>query len=503
MAASRTFQAGNINPLEASLAETAIGRSPRIGGTPPSSERPPTIVNRRSSRCGNAPDAARIPSAIGKSNAAPTLRTSAGARLTVMRSAGNGKPEFRIAVRTRSRLSRTVASGNPTIVIPGNPGETSTSTETGTASTPNTAAAHKRASTRMSLAISGPAKCGPDRRVRTEGTQVRPPGARSLRHVPARFGHVVLFALRSAAIVAEPTIFLTQFAPPVDVSLTSGVPRTWAAKVFDRLRTIGQERRMTERPLDGSVALVTGASRGVGRGIAVALARAGCRVAVNHRSAADADEAAAAVAELAAFGVESMAVQADVCRARDVREMVDAVLERFGGLNVLVNNAGIQTWSPLLDLLESDWDRVIDTNLKGCFLCTQSAGRHMRDHGGGSIINIGSGCNKMAFANLAAYTASKGGIEMLTKVAAVELGPFGIRVNCVAPGAIEVERTKSELPDYAGQWGRVTPLRRIGLPDDVGRVVTWLATSEASFVSGQTVWVDGGLFAQPPWPQGS
>jgi NAD(P)-dependent dehydrogenase (short-subunit alcohol dehydrogenase family) len=255
-----------------------------------------------------------------------------------------------------------------------------------------------------------------------------------------------------------------------------------------------------EKRLDGSVALVTGASRGIGRGIATALAAAGCRVAVNHRSSADADEAAATVAALTALGVESMAVQADVCRAREVRDMVDAVLERFGALNVLVNNAGVQTWGPLLDLAEAEWDRVIDTNLKGCFLCTQAAARHMRGHGG-VIVNIGSGSNKMAFANLSAYTASKGGMEMFTKVAAVELGPLGIRVNCVAPGAIEVERTKAELPDYAGQWGRVTPLRRIGLPEDVGHVVTWLATPEASFVSGQTIWVDGALFSQPPWPQ--
>ena len=140
-----------------------------------------------------------------------------------------------------------------------------------------------------------------------------------------------------------------------------------------------------------------------------------------------------------------------------------------------MNNAGTQTFKPLLDVTEAEWDLVVNTNLKGCFLCTQSAARFMKDHGGGSIINIGSGCNKVAFPNLVAYTASRGGIEMFTKVAAVELGPHGIRVNCVAPGAIEIERTKYEFPDYAGTWGAITPLRRIGYADDVARAVAFLA----------------------------
>jgi NAD(P)-dependent dehydrogenase (short-subunit alcohol dehydrogenase family) len=166
-----------------------------------------------------------------------------------------------------------------------------------------------------------------------------------------------------------------------------------------------------------------------------------------------------------------------------------------------VNNAGIQTWKPLLEVTEAEWDAVMATNLKGCFLCTQAAARYMKDHGGGSIVNIGSGCNKIAFPNLVAYTASKGGIEMFTKVAAVELGPHAIRVNCVAPGAIEIERTKLELPDYAGTWGTITPLRRVGYPEDVARAVAFLATPQASFISGQTIWVDGGLFSQAPWVQ--
>jgi len=251
--------------------------------------------------------------------------------------------------------------------------------------------------------------------------------------------------------------------------------------------------------LGGISALVTGADRGVGKGIALELARRGCRVAVNYHS--DAARAHETIKEIEALGGEALAVQADVRDAAAVRKMIDTAIAGFGRLHVLVNNAGVQTWKPFLEVTEEDWDLVVDTHLKGSFLCGQSAARHMKKEGGGCIVNIGSGCNKLAFPNLSPYTASKGGIEMLTKVMAVELGPHAIRVNCVAPGAIEIERTRLELPDYAGTWGRATPLRRVGQPDDVGAVVAFLASDDARFVTGQTIWVDGGLFSQAPWPR--
>jgi NAD(P)-dependent dehydrogenase (short-subunit alcohol dehydrogenase family) len=249
--------------------------------------------------------------------------------------------------------------------------------------------------------------------------------------------------------------------------------------------------------LKGSTALVTGSDRGIGKGIALELARAGCRVAVNYHI--DPYLAAETVAELQSVGADAFAVQGDVSVASSVQTMFRTVIERFGRLNIHVNNAGVQTWKPLLDVTEEEWDLVIDTNLKGCFLCTQAAARHMKDQGGGAIVNIGSGCNKLAFPELVAYTASKGGIEMFTKVAAVELGPHGIRVNCVAPGAVEVERTKLEDPDYAGTWGRITPLGRVGTPADIARAVAFMVSPEAEFVTGQTIWVDGGMYARAPW----
>jgi 3-oxoacyl-[acyl-carrier protein] reductase len=245
------------------------------------------------------------------------------------------------------------------------------------------------------------------------------------------------------------------------------------------------------------VALVTGGGRGIGRVIALTLAARGYRLAIGDRS--ERDPAADAVAQISSRGGDAMAVYADVGVRADVERMFDQVVTRFGQLDVLVNNAGVQTWKPLVDLTEAEWDRVLDTNLKGCFLCTQQAAKIMIPRRQGAIVNIGSGCNKIPFPGLVDYTASKGGIEMFTKVSAVELGPHNIRVNCVAPGAIEVERTKLELPDYAGTWGAVTPLRRIGYPEDVAHAVAFLVSDDASFITAQTIWVDGGLFSQPPW----
>jgi NAD(P)-dependent dehydrogenase (short-subunit alcohol dehydrogenase family) len=251
-------------------------------------------------------------------------------------------------------------------------------------------------------------------------------------------------------------------------------------------------------PLSGRYALITGASKGVGKGIALELARQGCHVAVNYNS--DAAGAEATATEARALGVRAEAMQGNVGQSADVRRMFEQVWSAFPRLDILVNNAGVQTWKPLLELSEAEWDRVLDTNLKGTFLCTQLAARAMKETGGGSVVNIGSGCNKWAFPNLVDYTASKGGIEQFTKVAAVELGPHKIRVNCVAPGAIEVERTKEEAGDYAATWAPLTPLRRVGVPEDIGRAVAWLVSPAADFVTGQTIWVDGGLFTRPAWP---
>jgi 3-oxoacyl-[acyl-carrier protein] reductase len=251
---------------------------------------------------------------------------------------------------------------------------------------------------------------------------------------------------------------------------------------------------MPERP----AVLVTGANSGIGREIASRLARSGYDVAVNYKVEPSAAESLAA--RLRDHGGRTLAVHADISQSREVDEMFRAVLASFGKLDALVNNAGVQVWKPLLEVEDAEWDLVLATNLRGCYLCTQRAARHMKERRSGAIVNIGSGCNKVPFPNLSSYTASKGAIEMFTKSAALELGPFGIRVNCVAPGAIDTERTRAELPDFAGSWARLTPLRRIGTLGDVAAAVEFLLSDDASFISGQTLCVDGGMFSQPRWP---
>jgi 3-oxoacyl-[acyl-carrier protein] reductase len=248
------------------------------------------------------------------------------------------------------------------------------------------------------------------------------------------------------------------------------------------------------------LAIVTGASSGIGRTIAFSLAERGWDIAFTH--VADERGARAVESALRESGADVMAGQCDAGVKGDVDAFFETMGRHFRRLpDLLVNNAGIQTWGSLLDVDEADWDRVIRTNLKGCFLNTQRFAKALIGAGRpGSIVNIGSGCNKVPFPGLVAYTASKGGIEMFTKVAALELGPHRISVNCVAPGAVLTERTLREAPEYADTWSQITPLGRVGEPRDVANAVLFFASEQGSFVTGQTLSVDGGLFMAPRWP---
>jgi 3-oxoacyl-[acyl-carrier protein] reductase len=232
----------------------------------------------------------------------------------------------------------------------------------------------------------------------------------------------------------------------------------------------------------------------------MALAGAGYDVGFTHIGVPEA--AARLVQDVTALGRRARAWESDASDAGQVTAFHAEAADWAGcAPSVMVNNAGIQTWSSLLDLSVDRWDAVIETNLRGTFLNTQAAARAMIAAGqGGAIITLGSGCNKLAFPKLVDYTASKGGIEQFTKVAAVELGPHGIRVNCIAPGAIATERTASEAGDYAATWSAVTPLRRVGTPQDLTGPLLFLVSDAAAFVTGQTLWVDGGAFSQANWP---
>jgi 3-oxoacyl-[acyl-carrier protein] reductase len=247
------------------------------------------------------------------------------------------------------------------------------------------------------------------------------------------------------------------------------------------------------------LAIVTGGSTGIGRHLVEHLSGAGYAVAFSY--VGDAKPAAELERQLTREGREARGVACDAGMKAEVDGFLAEASHWHGAApRLLVNNAGIQRWNSLLETTEDEWDAVIRTNLKGCFLHTQEAARRMVEGGqGGTIVNIGSGCNKLAFPNLVSYTVSKGGIELFTKSAAVELGRFGITVNCVAPGAIATQRTLEETPDYAASWEPLTPFGRIGAPEDIAGVVAFFDTPAARFVTGQTIWVDGGLFTRAAW----
>jgi glucose 1-dehydrogenase len=246
--------------------------------------------------------------------------------------------------------------------------------------------------------------------------------------------------------------------------------------------------------LRGIRALVTGGSKGIGRGIAVRLAQEGADVAVNYN--ADRRGADEAVAEITALGRTAVALAGDVGRVADVRRLVAESAGALGGLDVLVNNAGIERHAPFWDVTEADYDAVLDVNLKGVFFATQAFVQHCRAAGRpGRIVNISSVHEDLAFPNFAAYCAAKGGLRMLARTLAVELGPLGIAINNIAPGAIETPINASLLNDPAklAALTRQIPLGRLGRPDDVAGLAVFLASAEAAYVTGSTYVVDGGL----------
>lgn len=249
-----------------------------------------------------------------------------------------------------------------------------------------------------------------------------------------------------------------------------------------------------------ALAIVTAGTSAIGWHLVTALAGAGYDVALTHLDSAA--EAERLCREVEAMGRRAMAAEVDAgCEVAVPAFHARAADWAGQAPSVLVNNAGIQTWAPLLELGVGDWDAVMRTNLRGTFLNTQAAAKLMVAGGiRGAVVNLGSGCNKLAFPKLVDYTTSKGGIEQFTKVAASELGPHGIRVNCVAPGAVATERTAAEAGDYAATWSKVTPLGRVGTPADIAGPVLFLCSEAAGFVTGQTLWVDGGVFSRAAWP---
>lgn len=249
--------------------------------------------------------------------------------------------------------------------------------------------------------------------------------------------------------------------------------------------------------LSNKVALVTGARRGMGRAHALALAKQGAKVVITD---IDAGECATVVDEVKLNGGEAACFKMDVSNGVEVNSVFDEVIKTFGRLDILVNNAGIFTLMPALEMTEAEWDKTININLKGQFLCAQRAAKEMTKNKWGRIINIASiasGGVGIGFEGAAHYTASKGGIIGMTETLAVEWASLGITVNAIGPGAIDTpmvaasDMSKEEMDAMVS----VIPLKRIGKPEEVSSAVVFLASDEASYVTGTTLYVDGGWLA--------
>ncbi len=247
--------------------------------------------------------------------------------------------------------------------------------------------------------------------------------------------------------------------------------------------------------LEGRVALVTGASRGMGRAVALKLGSLGAAVAVNYVAVDPQNETDAndVVAELETLGVKAMAVEADVRDGESVKRMVDTVVEQLGAIHILVNNAGITKDTLLLRMSEQQWDDVMDINLRGTFLCTRHTLKTMIRQGWGRIVSLSSVAGVVGNPGQTNYSASKAGIIGFTKSLAREVGSRGITVNAVAPGFIRTAMTEALPEEAQNRIIEMTSVRRAGTPDDVAEAIAFLASDRASYITGQVLGIDGGM----------
>ena len=247
--------------------------------------------------------------------------------------------------------------------------------------------------------------------------------------------------------------------------------------------------------LRGQVALVTGASKGLGRSMSMALAEAGADVVMVARGPVKLAEAEKEVADM---GVRTLAIAADVTVAEDVEKMVGKALAKFGKIDILVNNVGTYTGKPIVESTTEEWLDMINTNLTTTYLCCRTVGKHMIERKRGKVVNMAAAIGALGARNASAYCASKGGVIQLTRALAVEWAKYGITVNAIAPGTMETEITKKMLEDpkvRKAVEGKI-PMKRIGYPSDLAGAVIFLSASGSDYITGQTMFVDGGFSVQ-------
>jgi 3-oxoacyl-[acyl-carrier protein] reductase len=249
---------------------------------------------------------------------------------------------------------------------------------------------------------------------------------------------------------------------------------------------------------DNKVAMVTGASKGIGKGIAIELARNGADVVVNYCS--DKEGANDTKDQIENLGRKAITVEADVGKFKDVKNMFDITYKEFGKVDILVNNSAIAIWKPFDNFTEEDWDRTININLKSIFMTTQLALPSMKKNRGGVIVNIGSVAGHAYLDCLVPYGASKGGVNLISMGLAVELAKYNIRVNVVSPGTIAIKRNFETDPNYPDNWFPFIPQGRVGEVSEVVDPVIFMCSSKASHITGQILYVDGGVTSYIPMP---
>jgi NAD(P)-dependent dehydrogenase (short-subunit alcohol dehydrogenase family) len=259
----------------------------------------------------------------------------------------------------------------------------------------------------------------------------------------------------------------------------------------ERRRPLDEEFSMPSLAVEGKLALVTGGGRGLGLGIALTLAKAGADVAIAARTASDLERATQLIRET---GRRAVAIQADLSKTDEVRRMISDTVSQLGGLDILVNCAGINFRKPVANFTEEEWDRLMSVNLKAAFFASQAAAEVMRVKGWGRIINIGSIAFEIVVPNIALYAISKGGMRSLTRAMAVELASAGITVNAIGPGRFWTQMTDSVFskPDLYDSAVSVIPLGRPGIPADLAGATLLLASDAGAYITGQTIYVDGG-----------